>query len=223
MRQTMNHQLQKYRVSLIALPLLVLVGCTSSLTLEPKIEVPAPLTSPLPLQVGVHYPEAFRQHVYTENSADRENWTIKTGAAHVALFDRVLSSVFADLVHVEENPLQGHPALDVVVVPEIVDMQFALPQETRTDLYEVWIKYSVVFYDQDGRSMEEWPISGYGKTSVEMFKSRDDGLNGAMLSAFRDVGAKLTLGFANRPAIRQLLADKQVAPPQAGLTASEES
>lgn len=223
MRQIINQQLQKNRVSLIALPFLVLIGCTASLTMEPQIEVPTPLATALPLKIAVHYPEAFRQHVYTENSADRENWTIKTGAAQVALFDRVLSSMFADLKHLDNNPFRGQQQLDVILVPEIVDMQFALPQETRTDLYEVWIKYSVVFYHPDGRSMEEWPISGYGKTTVEVFKSRDEGLEEAMLSAFRDVGAKLTLGFANRPAISQMLADKQAMQPRVYRAASEES
>ena len=74
-------------------------------------------------------------------------------------------------------------------------MQFALPDETKTDFYEAWVKYNMELYNRDGSRIANWSVTGYGKSSTEFMKSRDKGLNAAVNQALRDAGAKFALGF----------------------------
>ena len=188
--------------------LLLLGGCSQSLTMEAKTDVPTPLATKLPLNMGVYYDEAFRNYTYEENSEDRPNWAIKSGASQVELFDQVLPSMFDNISYLDSlSPAEGS-GIDGIIAPQVEEMQFALPNETRSDLYEVWIKYKVRLLEANGDVIVEWPLSGYGKSSTEFLKSRDKGLQAAINSAFRDAGAKFALNFTRVAPIRQWLAGK---------------
>ncbi|MDT8319493.1 MAG: hypothetical protein RQ826_03090 [Xanthomonadales bacterium] len=205
----MTPRFKSYRMSLMALLVMALLGCTQSLVLKTTTDVPVPLATKLPFEVSVYYPEGFRNYVYEENTDERPNWAIQCGESQVALFDQILPSVFSRVVQVDGvSPLNGRN-VDAILVPEVVEMQFALPHETRTGMYEAWVKYIVHVYDSEGQPVAEWPVSGYGKTETATFTGRDEGLNIAINSAFRDVGAKLTLGFAKLEPFKQRLAGKQ--------------
>jgi len=188
--------------------LFILSACEQSLTLETKTDVPTPLTLKLPLDIGVYYDDKFRNYIYEENSEDRPNWAIKSGASQVQLFDRVLPSMFQSVVHLDSISATPTDNVDGILVPEVAEMQFSLPRETRSDLYEVWIKYKLKLLDPNNGVVAEWPVTGYGKSSTEFLKSRDKGLQTAINSAFRDAGAKFALTFTKIPAIRQWLASK---------------
>ena len=209
MRKIPENMTRTFVSILMAGLVLVMTGCASSLTLETRLDVPVPLTTQMPLTVAVYYPDEFSNYAYTEDTEDRPSWSIQCGTSQVDLFDRVLSSMFANVVQVDGVSYQGSQPPDIILVPEVEDMQFALPQETRTDLYEAWIKYRILLYYPDGRRVGEWPIHGYGKTTTELMKGRDEGLNMAINSAFRDIGAKFTIGFGRSDPFRQWQADKQ--------------
>jgi hypothetical protein len=209
MRLQLNLGRQVFSGVLMAVAMLASVGCTQSLMLQPEAEVPVPLAMQLPLAIGVHYPEAFRNYVYAENTEDRPNWAISCGPSQVALFEAVLPSLFSRVVHVDVTSRPDDPELDAILMPEVEEMQFALPNETRTEMYEAWIRYKITMYQPDGQPIVEFPVTGYGKSTTALFKGKDDGLNDAINSAYRDVGAKLTLGFAQVGAVQPWLADKQ--------------
>lgn len=194
--------------------LLVLVamagaGCTQSMVLKPEADVPVPLATQLPLHVAVHYPEEFRNYVYVENTDDRQNWSIDCGESQVELFDTVLPSLFAQVSRADGIPYTAESGVDAVLVPAVDQMQFALPHETRTDLYEAWIRYNITLYTPEGQEITQFALTGYGKSTTSLFESRDDGLNSAINAAFRDAGARLTLGFRNNQAVKPWLAAKQ--------------
>ena len=195
-----------YRLVHLAACCLLLSACEQSLTLQTKSDVPAPLVTQLPLHIGVYYKDEFRNYTYTENSEDRQNWSIASGTSQVALFDQVLPSMFVDISHVKD--LAGGDDMDAVLVPQVEEMQFALPHETKSTFYEAWIKYKIGLYDERGRLIAEWPLTGYGKSSTAFLKSRDQGMLAAVNAAFRDIGAKLSLGFVRVNAVRQWLAGK---------------
>ena len=186
--------------------MLFLSACNQSLTMEAKTDVPTPLAVKLPINIGVHYDENFRNYTYEENSEDRQNWSIKSGTSQVDLFDRVLPSMFQDISYIEDISGTLLTNVDGVLVPEVEDMQFALPRETKSDLYEVWIKYKVSLLDKNGDLVADWPVTGYGKSSTEFLKSRDKGMQAAINSAFRDAGARFALSFSRIPPVRQWLA-----------------
>lgn len=186
---------------------LLAAACTQSVKLTVESEIPIPVVSRIPVSMGIYYDEALRSHVYKEDSEDRPDWQIESGASQVALFDQVLPSMFQNTSHVEGVPVTGAGGgVDGVISPKVEEMQFALPSETKSGLYEVWIKYSIRLYRPDGQLVAEWPVTGYGKTSEEFLKSKDEGLQAAINLALRDAGAKLALGFEQVADVRGWLA-----------------
>ncbi len=207
MKIEMTNMFNNFRTVFLLIFFLSLMACNKSLTMEAKTDVPIPLAVKLPLSMGVYYDDTFRNYIYEENSEDRPNWTIKSGTSQVELFDRVLPSMFQDISYIENIQGPHGSNVDGILTPEVEEMQFALPRETRSDLYEVWIKYKVKLFDPQGNLVADWPVTGYGKSSIEFLKSRDKGLQSAINSAFRDAGAKFALNFVRIPPVRQWLAD----------------
>lgn len=184
----------------------LLSGCNNSLSLKTAIEVPEPQVAKLPLTVGVYYEDELKNHVYTEDSEDRPGWKIDTGESQVELFDRILPAMFQDVKQVAQP--NGGGGLDAVLAPHVEDMQFSLPRETGTDLYEAWIKYRLSLYDQAGVAIANWTISGYGKSTPEFLGRRDEGLQQAINAAFRDAGARLALSFTRNEEVKKWLSEK---------------
>jgi hypothetical protein len=200
--------MNKYVIGLLACNLLLAAGgCSNSLTLEAETDIPVPLVNQLPLNLGVYYDDAFRNYAYTEDSEDRPNWTISSGASQVMLFNKILPPMFKTVRQLDAIDTAGDENLDAILVPQIEEMQFALPRETGSDLYEVWIKYRIQMYS-DGELIAGWPITGYGKSSTEFLTSREEGLQAAINSAFRDAGAKFSLSFARVNEVNQWLSSK---------------
>lgn len=181
-------------------------GCNNSLSLKTAIEVPEPQISKLPVTVGVYYEDELKNHVYTEDSEDRPGWKIDTGESQIEFFNRILPAMFQDVKQVAQPNDSG--GLDAVLAPHVEDMQFALPRETGTDLYEAWIKYRLNLYDQAGVAIANWTISGYGKSAPEFLGSRDEGLMQAINAAFRDAGARLALSFTRNEEVKKWLSEK---------------
>lgn len=182
------------------------VGCSQSVKIKVDTQVPVPTVSRIPLNLGVYYDPALRSYAYTENTEDRPDWKIESGESQVALFDRILPSMFQAVT--PATGTTGVAGVAGVIAPRVAEMQFALPAETKTELYEAWIKYQLQLYDSDGQLVAEWPVTGYGKAETAMLKSKDDGLSTAINLAMRDAGAKLALGFEQVQDVRRWLAQK---------------
>ena len=197
----------KSRWVLPALLLSLICGCSQSLALKVESQVPMPLISKIPINVGVYYDDVFRHYTYRENTPDRENWAIESGSSQVALFNQILPSMFREVVEVNSLPTaDAAVGVKAVLVPSVEEMQFSLPQETHLDMYEVWIKYRIRLLDPNGKTITEWPITAYGKTETEFLKNRERGLNSAMELALRDAGAKLAIGFPELAEVKDWLA-----------------
>lgn len=193
------------RLGLIGLALMI-AACQQSMSLKVASEVPVPLMTQLPLSLGVFYDGELRNYVYEEDSDERSNWKIDSGASHAALFARILPAMFRQVTEVPGAPTDA--PVDAVLVPRVAEMQFALPHETKTDFYEAWIKYEMTLLDPQGERIAAWLVTGYGKSSTEFMKSRDKGLNAAVNQALRDAGARFALGFPRVAAVKTWLADQ---------------
>lgn len=201
---------RKYHACLAVLlsMLMLLGGCTSSLNLKTESEIPTPVVTRLPLTMGVYFDDKFRNYVYEENSEDRKNWHIDNSAARVDLFKQVLPSMFKQVRLMPGATAAESSPVDAIIVPQVEEMQLALPGETYSDLYEAWIKYRIRLLRPDGSLIGEWPLTGYGKEEKGMFTSRGNGLNAAINKALRDLGAKLAIGFSKQEVVQQWLASK---------------
>ena len=190
--------------------LLLITGCASnSINLQVASDIPAPLVQRIPLTMGIYYDENFRNFIFKEDSEDRKNWVIDNRDSRIALFEKILSSMFNQVKPITDpNSTAALSSVDAVMTPEAVDMQVSLPTETHTDIYEAWIKYTIKLYQPTGNIISVWPVTGYGKASAEFSGNKQKGLNTAISQALRDIGAKIALNLPKHPDIRDWLMTK---------------
>lgn len=188
---------------------LLLTACNQEMVIDTTAELPTPLTNQYPLNVAVVYEDILRNYSYKEDSEDRENWNISIGPSQVDLFNQILPPLFKQ-VNVYENTNSVINSHDAIIIPKLVDIQFALPVETQIDIYEVWVKYDIQIQDTDGNVITTLALTGYGKSPLKFLIQDEEGLTMAANQAYRDAGAKLILEFESHPEIKQWLSSKNI-------------
>ncbi len=192
--------------SLIAiLSLIFLNACTSTLVVDG--DFPSPLISKLPYSVGVHYPENFKNYTYKEASKDRQKWIIIAGDAQTELFQTVLPGMFESVSQFDTlPPYEIPPDVDMIISPTLTAFEYTLPTETSIKVYDIWLKYNIQVFSNQGSLIADYNMTAYGKTPVGgILSTNEAALNLAIVAALRDAGANLILDFAKVPEIRAWL------------------
>ncbi len=189
--------------------LLLLAACEQSMILETNLDIPQPIDITLPLNIAIFYEKSLREYVYTENSDDRRNWAITIGPSQIAIFDKVLPSIFSSIEIINNLDEAKYQDYDAVIVPEIKNIQFALPYETKTKIHETWIKYIIHIHEADGELITDLNLTGYGKsqpnTSIDFLLDERKGLVISTNEAYRDLAAKIILSFQSDLTIKKWL------------------
>lgn len=193
--------------------MLVLAGCGGA-NVVVESDFPEPLVEPLPLHMGVYYSPEFRQYNHKEQKDEKSpEHHITTGPTQVKLFKRLFNNFFAATTELTSLPTAEKPAaVAAVIVPEVEELQFTVPRDTRSEVFEVWLKYKINLYSPTGELIMDWPVSAYGKTPVAFMKSRDEALEQAAIVALRDAGAHFTISFTRLPKLQRWL-DTQLGRP----------
>lgn len=187
----------------------VLAACSHTVSVDGQY--PQPIGDAHPLTVGIYLSDDFRKFTYKENRDDRDEWNINTGRAQENLFETVLGSMFRETINLNQYPADLPSDVDLVIVPEVRELQFTMPRETRVNIFEVWIKYDMHAYNPQGDAVAEWVITAYGKTPTAFLKTQEAALAQAINVALRDAGATLYTGFERVPEMQAFLASKQRA------------
>ena len=187
----------------------LLAACSHTVSVDGQF--PQPIGDKHPLTVGVYLSDDFRQFTYSENRDDRDEWNINTGTAQQHLFETVLGSMFKETINLNQYPSNLPNDVDLVIVPQVRELQFTMPRETRVNIFEVWIKYDMHAYNAQGDSVAEWVITAYGKTPTAFLKTQEAALAQAINVALRDAGATLYTGFEKVPEMQAYLSNKQRA------------
>jgi hypothetical protein len=189
--------------------LLLGAGCSQSLAIPDR--VPEPLVEPLPLRAGLYYTPEFSSWRHTERNAEQSSWDIGLGAANVGLFDRLAKRLFRDTARVSELPTPDNPVnLDVIIEPAIDAFEISLPDQSKSDWYAVWIRYTLRVYGPEGELITIWKLSGYGEAGKNTLKPASS-MEQATVLAMRDAAATISIEFADQPGIDQLLREKSDA------------
>ena len=187
--------------------LLLLTACSAT-TINISGTFPAPLVQKLPLTVGVFYDDAFTNHSFIEindNTGD-DQYIINSGSSQVALFNTMLPAVFQNVIVLDSiESANDRSDLDAVFVPAVEEFQVGLPQKTRLNVYEIWVKYNMRLAGSNGDYIADWVMTAYGKSPEETFQSVNDGVNDAANVALRDLAASFMLGFSNIPEVNDWL------------------
>ena len=196
----------------LAAMILLLTACSAT-TINIEGSFPAPLVQKLPLTVGVYYDEAFINHSFIEindNTGD-DQYIINSGASQLELFNTMLPAVFEQVVQLDSlESATGMSGIDAVFIPAIEEFQVGLPQKTRLNVYEIWVKYNMRLAQSNGDYIADWVMTAYGKSPEETFQSVDGGVNDAANVALRDLAASFTLGFSNIPEINEWLRSQNI-------------
>ena len=184
-------------------------GCSQSLTIPDR--VPEPLVEALPLRAGLYYTPAFSSWRHTEASSEKSTWEVDLGGANVGLFERLGKRLFRDTAHIGTLPVPGNPAsVDVIIEPAVDAFEISLPDQSTSDQYAVWIRYTLRVYGPEGELITAWKLSGYGEAGKNTLKPARS-MEQATVLAMRDAAATISMEFANQPGIDQLLREKSDA------------
>ncbi len=188
----------------IGLP--VISGCGSA-RVEMADDFPKPLIEELPYDVALVMNEEFRGYRYIEPDKKRKIGEVHIGAAQSAVFRNILGEAFDDVVELEALPDAN--AFDLVFQPRIEDFQFALPAETKVDIYEVWVKYGVKVFDRNSQLIADWSVTAYGKSATETFATTAARFKEAVIIAMRDLGVNLVVELPREPGVKAWLAARE--------------
>ena len=186
------------RLSITVVTLLLLGACANTVTVKGK--VPVPLVQKIPLSADLIYSKEFRNYTYSEEDKARALKSLNFGNAQIDMFNDVFDAILSE----PDESRQDH---NLTIRPEIIDFQYTVPRETKSKLYEVWLKYRLRISNSSNQELADWVVKGYGKTPTATFTSTSSAFNSAANVALRDVGAQLSIGFARQPSIKALIDD----------------
>ena len=203
---TTNEQgLPLAKVFVLALLVLALTSCAAR-TVTVQGSYPRPTIQTIPLTLGVYYGEGLVDFVYTERSdSGEEEYFVETGQTHQELFNTVLPAMFQREVVLQSLDQAAAEGVNAVFIPRINEFQLGIPQKTRLDAYEVWVRYNMRLTAPDGGYIADWVMTAYGKTTTATFSSTERGINDAAVAALRDLASNFSLGFTGVPDVRDWL------------------
>lgn len=186
--------------------LLLALGACAARTVTVQGSYPRPTVQTIPLTLGVYYGEGLVDFVYTERSdTGDDEYFVQTGETHQALFNTLLPAMFERVVVLDSLEQAASSGVDAVFVPRINEFQLGMPQKTRLDAYEVWVRYNMRLTAPDGAYIADWVMTAYGKTTTATFTSAERGINDAAVAALRDLASNFSLGFTGVPDVRDWL------------------
>lgn len=188
--------------------LALLAGCGPAEVVV-KGDFPAPTMEKLPLTIGVWYDPAFANHEFHDEAKSKKDssWLVKSGEAQVQMWDTLLNGMFARVVPMtgQPGPGQMNPTVDAVLIPEIAELQYAIPAHTNIKVYEIWIRYHLQLVTTGGDPIADWTMPAYGKTPTAFLQTDQAAVNLTAVMALRDAGANFATSFARVPAVQAWL------------------
>ena len=182
----------------------LLAGCVGA-NVQMQGDIPTPLVNRLPLRIGLYFEPALVQYVFEEKIQDHGDWRVEVGQMQPKLFEKIAAAMFVESMQVDSITPTGTD-LDAVLAPSIAEFQISIPSQTRSDFYEVWIKYTMKLYDIHGTLIAQWPLTAYGKANKGDFGFMDNSdklaIKQATLTALRDAAAFLSLRFGTVPEVK---------------------
>ena len=111
--------------------------------------------------------------------------------------------------------------VDAILVPQVTDLQYTVPERTNVNVYEIQFFYSFSLVNPDAFHINEagsitfdtsqvitdWSLVSYGKTPSGFIQSQEEAINLAAVVSLRDAGANFAQNFVATPSIADWLED----------------
>ncbi len=192
------------------------------------LTIPAPKVEKFPLDVALRIPEEFRHFVHEENILGRETWSIDLGGSNAAFFTQLFGYLFDSVTVIGPEDDARDFQFDALIEPSIDGFEFSVPNQSKTEVFAVWIRYRLRIFDREGNNASNWTVSAYGKSQKEGI-SGSPALQRAALLAMRDAAALIIMqldkatqisslanGGLAAPAAESAVADAETGPAKRG-------
>lgn len=186
--------------ALAVLVLALLSACSSQSLSLSQPTLPEALVEQIPLRVGIRYSEEMLDFTHREELLANQEWTVSLGNANKLLYDQIFKSMFSEVIELQDGEDPQTRNVDLVITPSVEAFQFALPQQSRSEAYTVWIRYRLTVYDQAGLEIASWPVNSYGKAGAGRFE-KTKAMQRAAELAMRDAAALVSMRFATETGI----------------------
>ena len=177
-----------------------LLSC-QSIDVELDSEFPVPQVERLPIDVGIIFSEELADYTYAEEIDGLGQLNIKLGKTPYDLLKSLGAGVFSDYQMV--TSVARDDGYDGYLQAQISGFQIATPRQTRTDYYEVWMRFNFVFLDPGGNAISEWVLPSYGKANEADYRTKERALEAAARSACRDAMAVFSLRASSNSNVLQ--------------------
>lgn len=195
---------------------LVVLAAGCGTVLRPVV-VREPRPEPLPLTIGVHYPDevrSFRKVPVTGARGDSMNTEILVGEASIKLIDDALGLLFARVVSVPTVTSVGsaEDGLSAVIEPRILAATLAVGRQGVDDTFaRASITYGFTLYSNAGERLASWTVSGAGlaSSSTSLREAADWNIGRRSFElALRDAAWNFTSGFRDVAEVRRWLDER---------------
>ena len=177
-----------------------LLSC-QSIDVELDSEFPVPQVERLQIDVGIIFSEELADYTYAEEIDGLGQLNIKLGKTPFDLLKSLGAGVFSDYQMV--TSVARDDGYDGYLQAQISGFQIATPRQTRTDYYEVWMRFNFVFLDPGGNAISEWVLPSYGKANEADYRTKERALEAAARSACRDAMAVFSLRASSNSNVLQ--------------------
>lgn len=209
---------------IIILLALGLTGCSTQVVVQTS--VPDPLVENTGVPIVLELKDSFSGFTYVEEKEDRLNLSIELGAASAQMSETIFSALGDLSIVTTTSPTAEEQEAGVEmatvsiaenaikVTPEFLTLQYSIPKENASNVYEVWLKYRFLLTDSGDAVLADWQLNGYGKIADSALEGHESPIREALDIALRDVGAQLAIGFTTQPSVEAWIA--QNTPTNAG-------
>ena len=184
-------------------------GCVSRTEIALQPNLPIPLIQSLPIRAGIYYAPELDQFVFEEKVQGIGSYKIELLNTQSHMFKTAFDALFDDVVQIQSFDTQPS-GLDVLIVPRLMEFQISLPQQSRSQHYEVWLRYSVELYTPKGQQIHNWGFAAYGKVNAQNYQMLSNtaahALEDAANWALRDAVATISFFFVKEPKIKTWMA-----------------
>ncbi len=194
----------------LALALALFTAGCSGAQVSLENQFPTPLLEPIPINAGIVLNEKLLGYNHNEEIQGSGKFNIHIGSAQRNMFSRLGEGLFNNYTVLEQ--LASNDNVDAILLPEIMQMQMALPRQTRSEYFEVWMRYRFHFYDNQANLLGSWDLPAYGKANQNDYRGDEAGIKAAALSACRDAMAFFSLNFQSESVAARWAAGEKGTP-----------
>jgi hypothetical protein len=200
-----------FKATSLVVATLLLGACSSVTNVLVDHQFPDVNALPRDVKASILFDETFSHYKAEPN----KKTIIDMGRAQLELLTRAFRGLFSEVEFISSREQVSEDS-QLLIVPQVREVQVTTPSETYLNVYEVWIKYSLEIEARDGVAIESWFMPAYGKTPDSFMLSKTEAIESATNIALRDAGAKLLLDFYRIPSVsgwyqQQLLEQQQSA------------